>query len=320
MLVLILCLTKVNWDCENQEEHKMTKRLASGYAQFALALVLIGLLSGYFQMATESASMKMSSSTGVLINFAIMFAVLQGISGVSMIQQCGNGAPGQLGETVHGLLKVVNSFGFIAFGFACWSIYITTHSPMAAASPHLIAIQSFVIINFIFCLYLSYASAHGMLNWDNNNTTEGKRTKGHIFGVVHVIFSIVLFGLLAGILQGLTANELDSTSSLNAAGMYMISFALLFSVLEFFTGCTMLESGSKKLGMNASAVSVTSKVTLAIGALAFGFACRHINLFDRKGSDEPRTPLVHAIESFIIINFFLTWLIDILSVKGKIEW
>jgi len=263
-----------------------------------------------------------TASTTILINFAIMFAVLQAISGVTMIQQCGKGAPGQMAETVHGLLKVVNSFGVIAFGFACWSIYITTHSPMAAGtSPHLIAIQSFVIINFIFCLYLSYASAHGMLNWDNNNTTEGKRIKGHIFGFAHLIFSIVLFGLLAGLLQGLTANDSDSTKSLNAAGMYMVSFGLLFSVLEFFAGCTMLESGSKKFGgMNPSAVSVTSKVTLAIGALAFGFACRHINLFDRKGSQEPRTPLVHAIESFIIINFFLTWVIDVLSVKGKIEW
>jgi len=292
--------------------------MAAGYTQVNLAIILIGLLSAYFQQLTGGVDLNLTASTRELITFAIMFAVLQAISGVSMVQQCGD-APGQMGETVHALLKVVNAFGVIAFGFACRSIYITTHATIGP-SAHLIAIESFVIINFIFCLYLAYASAHGVLNWDTFNTTVGKRIKGLIFGVLHLIFSIVLFGLLAGLLEGLTANDTDSTSSLNAAGPYMVQFALLFSVLEFFTACTMLESGSKKLvGMNPSAVSVTSKVTLAIGALAFGFACRHINL-SLKGTQAPRTPLVHAIESFIVINFFLTYLTDTISVKGKIEW
>jgi hypothetical protein len=253
-----------------------------------------------------------------------MFAVLQAVSGVAMIQQCGYGAPGQMPETVHALLKVVIAFGVIAFGFACRSIYLTRSRddrPESGASAHLIAIQSFVIINFIVSLYLNYASSHGVLNWDNYNTTIGKRTKGMIFGVLQLIFSIVLFGLLAGLLQGLTANESESTQSINAAGKYMVWFGLLFAVLEFFAGCTMLESGTKKLsGLNPSSVSVTNKVTFAIGALAFGFACRHINLYQRFGREGARQPLVHAIESFIIINFFLTWFIDVLCVKGKIEW
>jgi len=85
----------------------------------------------------------------------------------------------------------------------------------------------------------------------------------------------------------------------------------------------MLESGTKKLGgLNPSSVSVVNKVALALGALAFGFACRHINIHRRRGegADAPREGLVHAIEAFIIINFFLTWLIDILCVRGRIEW
>jgi len=319
--VLLLCSFRVHWDCENAEEHRMTRRMAAGYAQLALALVLIGLLASFFQGITER-RVYLLASTSLLINFAIMFAVLQAISGVTMIQQCGHGAPGQMAETVHALLKVVIAFGVIAFGFSCRSIYVSSHLTPYGAGAHLIAIESFVIINFIFCLYLSYASAHGSLLWDNFNTTEGKRTKGLIFGVLHLIFSIVLFGLLAGLLQGLTAGDSASVQSLNAAGTYMVWYGLLFAVLEFFTGCTMIESFTKRLhGMNPSAVSVTSKVTLAIGALAFGFACRHINLGQRYGPQHaPRTPLVHAIESFIIINFFLTWLIDVLSVKGRIEW
>jgi uncharacterized membrane protein YidH (DUF202 family) len=256
----------------------------------------------------------------MLIVFAIMFAVLQAISGLAMIQQCGFGAPGQMPETVHALLKVVIAFGIVAFGFACRSIYLTSH-PYPGASAHLVSIQSFVIINFIVSLYLNYASSHGLLNWDNYNTTVGKRFPGFIFGVLQLIFSIVLFGLLAGLLQGLTANERESTESINAAGKYMIWFGLLFSVLEFFAGCTMLESGTKKLDrLNSSSVSVTNKVALAIGVLAFGFACRHINLYLRIEREGARQPLVHAIESFIIINFFLTYAIDILCVRGKIEW
>jgi len=257
--------------------------------------------------------------------------VLEAISGVAMIQQCGFGAPGQMPETVHALLKVVIAFGLIAFGFACRSIYLTEHSylgasygasyPFSSAPAHLIAIQSFVIINFIVCVFLTYASSHGVLNWDNFNTTIGKRCPGFIFGVLQLIFSIVLFGMLAGFIQGFTANEQEFTDSVNVAGKYMIWFGLLFAVLEFFAGCTMLESGIKKLdGLNPSSVSVTNKVALAIGALAFGFACRHINLFERSGREGGQQPLVHAIESFIIINFFLTWLIDILCVRGRIEW
>jgi len=322
ILVLSLSMhTTLNWDCENEEAHKLTRRLFAGHTQFVLSLVLIGLLSGYFQLYTEGLeTMTVTKSTEMLLVFAILFAVLQGISGIAMIQQCGSHAPGQMGETVPALLKVVNSFGVIAFGFSCRSIYLSSQSSPAPPA-HLIAIESFVIINFFFGLFLAYASVYNHLNWDNNNTTEGKRHSGHIFGGLQVVFSIVLFGLLAAVFQGLTAQETGTVSSLNAAGVYMVWFGLLFSVLQFFAGLTMHEIGSKKLGgLNPSSVLVTNKVALAVGALAFGFACRHINLFDRKGSSGSDVPLVHAIESFIIINFFLTWLIDILSVKGKIEW
>jgi len=55
-----------------------------------------------------------------------------------------------------------------------------------------------------------------------------------IFGVIQLIFSIILFGMLAGLLQGLTGNDPDSYNSINIAGKYMIWFGLLFAVFEFF--------------------------------------------------------------------------------------
>jgi len=320
ILVLYASIHTINWDCVCLEEHKMTRRLGVGHTQFFLSIILIGLLSGYFQLYTEGLGVQINLTNYTFLVFAILFAVLQGVSGVAMIQQCGRHAPGQTGEVVPALLKVVNSFGVIAFGFSCRSIYVSSHSsPLPAA--HLVAIQSFVIINFIFCLFVACATSYNYLNWDNYNTIVGTRSSGKLYGILHVIFSIVLFGLLAGLLQGLTASEPGAINSLNAAGDFMVWFGLLFSVLQFFAGVTMLESGTKKFGgLNDSSVGVTSKVALAVGALAFGFACRHINLFDRKGTQEEHTDLVHAIEAFIIINFFLTWFIDVWSVKGKIQW
>jgi len=85
----------------------------------------------------------------------------------------------------------------------------------------------------------------------------------------------------------------------------------------------MMESSTKKLsGVNPSSVSIVNKVTLAAGWLAFGFACRHINIWERYYGpyEGPRVALVHVIEAFIIINFFLSLAIDILCVKGRIEW
>lgn len=318
-VALFLSLTKINWDCENAEDHKVTRRLAATYVQLDLALILIGLVAAYFQLTTGGYYTEVTGADNYFLCFAILFGVLQGISGVAMLQQCGHIAPGQAPETVHALLKVAIAFGLVAFGFSCRSIYLSTHGG-TFGSPHMVAIQSFVIINFIVTVFLSWMTSSGCLCWHHDHPFEGKRTKGIAFGVAHVVFSIVLFGLLAGLIEKTTGGDEGALKSLNNAGMYLVMFGLLFSVLEFFAGITMIQSGTKKFHeLDASTVATVSKVTLAIGALAFGFACRHINLgIHTAGGSE--TPLVHAIESFIIINFFLTWLVDVLAVKGKIEW
>jgi hypothetical protein len=283
---------------------------------------LIGLLASWFHLWTEGYPIQNTPLVNLMNGFAIMFAVLQASSGLTMMQQCAPAAPGQMGEVVPALLKVVNAFGVIAFGFACRSIYVTSSaSPPPPA--HLVAIESFIIINFLYSLLCSYSCTHGVLVWESENTVSGKQMSGAIFGGLQTVFAIVLMGLLAGLIQKLTSADGDAAKvNLNAAGNWMVMFGLLFSVFELFAGFTMLEHGSKKLaGLGPSDVSVSNKVACAIGALAMGFACRHINLFDRKESaGGENTPLVHAIESFIIINFFLTWAIDWLTAKGKIKW
>jgi len=286
-----------------------------------LSVVLIGLLAGYFQMWTEGDPVLNTPEVNITAGFGILFAVLQCVSGIAMVRQCGTRCPGQTGESIAGLLKVVNAFGVIAFGFACRSIYVTS-SASPGPSAHFIAAESFIIICFIFSLICAWVTAQNVLNWDNDNDVKIKRRKGVPFGVLQTIFAIVLFGLLAALVEDLTAKDGNvSAVDLNAAGTWMVMFGLLFSVLEVFNGLTMLESVGKKLpGLNACTVDITTKVTLAVGALAFGFACRHINLTMRKGPTGSSTPLVHSIESFIIINFVLTWIIDNLTAYGVVEW
>jgi uncharacterized membrane protein YidH (DUF202 family) len=300
--------------------------MTAGYTQLFLGLILIGLIAAFFQFYTGRMrwyAAAMTTETEIFLVFAIFFAVLQAMSGWAMVQQSGHGAPGQLPETIHGLLKVVVAAGLIAFGFAIRNIFLHNHASATDSSAHLSAIEAFVIISFIVTCYLTYSSDQGMLNWQNMNTSIGKRVSGFIFGILQLIFSIILFSLLAALLQGLTANDSNSTTSINSAGKYMVWFGLLFSVLEFFAGCTMMESSTKKMtGVNPSSVSIVNKVTLAAAWLAFGFACRHINIWEQYYGpyEGPRVSLVHAIEAFIIINFFLTLAIDILCVKGRIEW
>jgi len=320
VLISIWSTIRLSWDNECPIEHDLTRRHTVSYTQFFLSIILIGLLSSWFQQWTEGYPLGLTPIIDLMTGFAILFAVLQCVTGVAMMQQCGKGAPGQMGETVLGLLKVTNSFGVIAFGFACRTIYITAHS--ATASALLIAIESFVIINFFYSLLVSHATVWWPTHWHwESENIVAKGMKVFVYAPIHIVLSIVLFGLIAGVLENVTSDSGNSnTNGLNDAGVWMILFGLLFSVMEFFTGVTMFSIGRALL--NSSAASVTSKVTLAFGALAFGFACRHINLDQRRPTDagSDRLAIIHAIESFIIIKFFFTWLIDVLHNKGMIEY
>jgi len=63
------------------------------------------------------------------------------------------------------------------------------------------------------------------------------------------------------------------------------------------------------------------KVTAAVGFIAMGFACRHISLGARTDTSTTHYRITHAIEAFIIINWFIVMLVLILSlVSQKVHW
>jgi len=316
-LVWGISATKVSWDSDH-EEHHFTRQHTVGYTQFFLALVLIALLSGYFHMWIEGYGVGLTPATDLMTGFAILFAVLQCMTGLVMMQALGMGAPGFANDTILGLFRVTNSFGVIAFGFACRDIYVTSQST-PAPSAHLIAIQSFIIINFIYSLVLGLATVNGTFKWEHMAIGGGKKA-GPAIGIIKLVFSIVLFGLIAGIVEDITADGGDATKNgLNLAGSWMVLFGLLFSVLEFFGGIVMLSLAKATL-LDASVANVVNKVTLAFGSVAFGFACQHINLGPPTGAGSDKTAIVHAIESFIIINFVFTLVFELLHNKGKAEY
>jgi hypothetical protein len=262
-----------------------------------------------------------------MVAFGVLFAVLQAMAGLTMYQQCTRLAVGQNVETVLATLKVALAFGILAFGFACRHIYLGVPTEASRdATALVIAIESFIIINFILTLFCHYeARKHAWEALPENREAIEKKQKPTAFGIVQTVLAIILFGLLAAEAQALTA---DSESNprrvgLNAAGVWMLGFGLIFAVFEAIAGFTMIEQMTKKLhGSSPNAVLVTNKVAVAVGFLAMGFACRHIHLFLKFGapseSPEESVRLVHAIEAFLIINAFVSWFIQMGA--SKVEW
>jgi len=260
--------------------------------------------------------------------FGVMFAVLQAMTGFTMYQQMMKMAPVQNEETVSALLRITLAFGVIAFGFACRNIYVglpldTTHF----ASALMIAIEAWVIINFLITLFV---------HWDVQTTPtyvwvcEQHVCNGRpiVYGVLQLIFGLILIGLLAAEMHhytDLSPPSLGSVGLNGVAGFYMLLFGLIFAVFETVAGLAMIERAFEFVRLrspSANAVFVTNKVALAIGVLAMGFACRHITLWleDRRpqGADSSSVALVHAIEAFLIINFFLTWALQ--ATSGLVDW
>jgi len=271
--------------------------------------------------------MGLNGATGFFFQtFGVLFAVLQLISGFTMYQQCMKATPNQTVETIAGILKVTLAFGLLAFGFSCRHIHVgLPPDTMVDAKALVIAIESFVIINFFMTLFCHCAARR--FTWDSPST-DAKKMSPMFFAIAQTVLSIVLIGLLAAEAQDLTGQtENDSQQvakvGLNDAGLYMLLFGLIFAVFEAAAGFTMIEQMTKKLaGSSANLVFVTNKVALAIGLLAMGFACRHIYLGLKNGApdgaSDHNVQLVHAIESFLIINFFLTWAIQWRSVA--VDW
>jgi len=147
------------------------------------------------------------------------------------------------------------------------------------------------------------------------------------FAITQTVLAIILIGLLAAAMQRYTDRGAHPTAvGLNAAGVWMMGFGLIFAVFEAIAGFTMIEQMTKRLkGATVTTVIVTNKVAEAIGFLALGFACRHIYLGMTRGNDggehsadEGDVALIHAIEAFLIINGFVTWAIQ--SCSSRVAW
>jgi len=237
-------------------------------------------------------------------------------------------APVQNEETVAALLRITLAFGVIAFGFACRSIYVGLPGDVTHFSRALmIAIQAWVIINFLVTLlvHLDVTTTPTYVWICEQAVCNGRPI---VYGILQLIFAIILIGLLAAEMQMYTSEQnpnLGSVGLNGVAGFYMVLFGLIFAVLEAAAGLAMIERAFQfvRLGTpSANAVFVTNKVALAIGVLAMGFACRHIDLFleDRAPANvsDMSEAIVHAIEAFLIINFFLTWALQ--ATSHLVDW
>jgi len=318
-----------NWDGVG-DLTQFTKQHRLAVVQILAFLVLVGLFCGHYQRLTSGsetpAQLGLNGEAGVFLDtFGVLFAVLGLVAGFTMFQQSSRGRANQTEEAIAAVLKVTLAFGVLAFAFSCWHIHLGLPPQVdPRGKPLMIAIESVIIIDF-FLTFFCYINVRNSPNdWacaviDAENV-ENKLPSAPL-GILETVFAIILVGLLAGEMQRLTENTSTmnlSSVGLNNAGLYMMGFGLIFAVFQAAAGFTKLEqmSGVFK-GASANLVFVTSKVAVAIGVLAFGFACRHINLDLKNGTPQGATSsdmaLVHAIESFLIINFLLAAAVELCS-------
>jgi hypothetical protein len=327
---IITMLNIVNWDRLDAFYDKYGRQSFITMLEFITGLLLVGLFAGHFQFLTggyvTETEAGVNGLTGSFLDvFGVMFAVLMVVTGFTMYQQMMLLAPAQNEETVAALLRITLAFGVIAFGFACRNIYVGLPPDTTMFSRALMhAIEAWVIINFFITLFV---------HWDVQTTptyvwiAEQVVCTGKpiVHGLLQMCFALVLIGLLAAEMQHFTSEQVPNLASIGLSGVcgfYMMLFGLIFSVFEAAAGFAMLERQFEFVRLRsptASAVFVTNKVALAIGVLAMGFACRHIDLFlEDSGPKNGSTPLVHAIESFLIINFFLTYALQ--ATSGQVDW
>jgi len=332
---ILTLLNVVNWDWIDYQHEQLTRKHALSLLQLLSALLLVALFAAIFQKLT-SGEYQDAHQVGLhghqgrfLMFFGTLFAVLQLMTGFTMYQQCMRQAPLQNYETVSSLLKITLAFGLLAFGFACRHIYLgTPERAYRDTFALVIAMESFVIINFFITLFCHLTACH--YDWCSLPDEKTYSRSPVPFALLQTILAIILIGLLAAAMQRYTdrgAHPLEV--GLNSAGMWMMGFGLIFAVFEAIAGIAMIENMVKKLkGATVTTVIVTNKVAEAIGFLAMGFACRHIYLGMTRGlgddndgdnyPDDGDFSLIHAIEAFLIINCFVTWAIQ--SCSSRVAW
>lgn len=249
------------------------------YAQFALGVLLIGLIGGKLNRKGYQLSEDAGIEAHNTIWYALLFAVLQAGSGYVSFE-----ANFKASSTA--LLRVAAVVGFIALAFAARDIKI--HGETTKMDALGVTISAFTIFNALYTVYLSVIK--------RNHAAAVPANKS--MGVIQSVLGIILFGLVAGL-----ANKKDFEDKGSWLLARTLFYVLIFAVLEATAGLTMYYQSSGRSNLSADAVIALNRVTSSTGFLALGFACKSIDF--GKNPD-----LETAIYAFTIINAIITNFID----------
>lgn len=320
---------QLDWATPVTHHRKAHRKTAFAVATFASSLVLLGTFGALFQLETDGVPedrIGLSPSIGTLfITFGILFAVLQAMTGITMMQQCSKYYQCPSGESVTGMLTISLAIGIVSFGVACRHIYLGV--PATANRDHValvIAAESFVVINFAISLLAAACTGLGTIAWKSEAPAASVRGLS-VLGIFQVGLAVILFGLIGATGQVYTQQEPAEMQKPDDAGFVyagenLLGFGLIFAVLEGIAGLTMMGQATNKLqGQSLSSTNVVNKVTFAAACLAMGFACRHIYLF-REGPHPSGyfVALLHSIEAFVIINWGFTFAVEISTLVREI--
>jgi hypothetical protein len=152
----------------------------------------------------------------------------------------------------------------------------------------------------------------GIFGWNdddddaaNTNTNDALRRDGESSSVMGTLLGRNPRSDEVANTEDTTREQRHDNVGFNGAGAGMFFFGLLFAVLQAVTALTMWIHLAYYLPyLRHSSVMGPLKVTAAVGFIALGFACRHINLGAREDTSERHHRITHTIEAFIIINWF----------------
>lgn len=244
--------------------------------QFSFGILLVGLIAGY--LAEHYAINNLISNTMV---YGLLFGVIQFFSGWFWLDYSRHGRWDL--STVSTLVNLGTGVGFLALGFACKTIDINM-----IAQPDLgTTIYSFIIINSVLSLAISCVVSMKLVG-EASLPDHGPK---HLGWVLFASLAIVLFGLESGIFNKSASDEGQDLLKINT-NMYTLLFAVVQTLTSFVYAAYKI-SGKANIDLIVSLF----KITVALGFLALGFACKSIDEYWAN-----RTDLDITTSAFTIIN------------------